>query len=263
MIKKLYKEPGKTTLQALQEYKVCENIKEKATFAGRLDPMAEGVFLALFGKDRYKKEKLNSLDKIYEIEVLLGANTDTGDILGILQGAGSCRNLSEKEILKALKNFKGGINWRYPCFSSKTFQGKQLFKYALEGDCPSERPKYKAEIYKIKLLGTYKIKKEDLQKEIFKKLSRLQRSSVKEDYADFRVRQIKNSWKEFLKECSANEFQILKLRVCSSKSVYMRTLAEKIGETLGCSAFALSIKRIAFGTSVQLFGKILIFLKKY
>ncbi len=263
MIKKLYKELGKTTLQALQEHKARKRIKDKATFAGRLDPMAEGVFLALFGKDKYKKEKLNSLDKIYEIEVLLGANTDTGDILGILQSAGSCRDFSEKEILKALKNFEGGINWRYPCFSSKTFKGKQLFKYALEGDCPSGRPKYKAEIYKIKLLGTYKIKKEDLQKEIFEKLSRLQKSSVKEDYADFRIAKVKNSWKEFFEEIHVNEFQVLKLRVYSSKSVYMRTLAEKIGETLVCPALALSIKRLAFGTVVKFFDKILIFLRKY
>ena len=56
---------------------------EKMTYAGRLDPMAEGVLLILAGKTVYEKEKYLKLDKEYEGEILFGFETDTYDILGL------------------------------------------------------------------------------------------------------------------------------------------------------------------------------------
>mgnify|MGYP000153282325 CR=1 FL=1 len=53
------------------------------TYAGRLDPMAEGVLLLLAGDEVHKNEEYQKLDKEYEAEILIGFNTDTYDVLGI------------------------------------------------------------------------------------------------------------------------------------------------------------------------------------
>ena len=75
----LYKEVGETPLERLERFKKdnSEYANEKMTYAGRLDPMAEGVLIVLVGEECLNKEKYLGLDKEYEFEVLFGFRTDT------------------------------------------------------------------------------------------------------------------------------------------------------------------------------------------
>ena len=99
----LYKNRGETPLECLDRFKK-ENpeyeevgpqgtlvrhdfAKSKMTYAGRLDPLAEGLLLVLVGEECKKKEKYLGLDKEYEVDVLFGFATDTYDVLGILQAS--------------------------------------------------------------------------------------------------------------------------------------------------------------------------------
>ena len=52
-ILKLYKKEGETPLEAIERFrrKNPEYRNEKMTYAGRLDPMAEGVLLVLAGNE--------------------------------------------------------------------------------------------------------------------------------------------------------------------------------------------------------------------
>jgi len=65
------------------------------TYAGRLDPLAEGLLLVLTGEECKNKEKYLGLDKEYEVDVLFGFATDTYDILGKVLSA---KNYSKSEI---------------------------------------------------------------------------------------------------------------------------------------------------------------------
>lgn len=81
----LYKKVGETPLECLGRW-VKQNPKYenmKMTYAGRLDPMAEGELLVLVGEECYEKEKYLGLDKEYEFDILFGFGTDTYDILGL------------------------------------------------------------------------------------------------------------------------------------------------------------------------------------
>src|SRR3989344_2297636 len=85
MIFELYKKEGQTPLEAMEEFRK-ENLEykdQKMTYAGRLDPMAEGVLLILTGDDCKEKQKYLGLNKEYEFEILWGFQTDTYDILGL------------------------------------------------------------------------------------------------------------------------------------------------------------------------------------
>ena len=251
-------------MQALEKIKAKKGIKDKVTFVGRLDPMACGLFLALSGKDRFKKDKLNKLDKEYRVRILFGVSTDTGDILGMLNSA-PCDsvNLSGMDLRLQLKKLEGKIEWQYPCFSSKSFKGKQLLWHSLKGECPKDRPSYKGEIYKIKFLSLTKISQNELEAFVFNRLSATSASSVKSQFNDFRVEEIKKSWRKFFKESKVGEFHVLEIKVTSSKSVYMRDLAEKLGVATGVPAVAIHIERLSFGRYVKIFGKIGVFLRKY
>ncbi len=263
MIYKVYKKLGETTLAALENFKRENNLHEKFSFAGRLDPMAKGLFLAVSNEDLKKKEKINSLDKQYKLRVIFGISTDSCDCLGLIKNSSLDKNFKENELQKALRVLKNKRVWRYPCFSSKTYKGKQLFKYAIEGNCPEDRPQYTAEIYKIELVKQGCIDAGELQTEINRQIKSLKESSVKESYRDFRRDAVLESWENFFRKNKIVKFQYVDLKVISSKSLYMRDLAEKLGRKLDVPAFAMNIERLAFGTFVKLCCSFSVFWRKY
>ena len=73
---KIYKPIGITPLQLIKKYKRENNIKEKISFAGRLDPMAHGEMVLLKGDECKKQDSFCGKDKIYEFEILYGFTTD-------------------------------------------------------------------------------------------------------------------------------------------------------------------------------------------
>ena len=81
----VFKPIGISPLDAIKtlKEKYPELKDEKMTYAGRLDPLAEGVLLILAGNAVHEKEKYLKLDKEYEGEILFGFTTDTYDILGL------------------------------------------------------------------------------------------------------------------------------------------------------------------------------------
>ena len=87
----VFKPVGISPLDAIKilKEKYPELKDEKMTYAGRLDPLAEGALLILAGNAVHKKEKYLKLDKEYEGEILFGFNTDTYDILGLSKRTGN------------------------------------------------------------------------------------------------------------------------------------------------------------------------------
>ncbi|MES2135091.1 MAG: hypothetical protein V4449_02535 [Patescibacteria group bacterium] len=104
--KVLEKKIGDTPLQALEELRRKNDWLQSVplTYAGRLDPMAEGKLLILIGDECKVRERYDGLDKEYEFEVLLGFSSDTGDVLGMAEASGeSYIEHSKKELEHVLK----------------------------------------------------------------------------------------------------------------------------------------------------------------
>lgn len=244
----VYKKEGQTPLEALENLRLEKGIDQKIpmTYAGRLDPMAEGFLLILIGEECKKKDLYLGLDKEYEVEVLLGISSDTGDILGILNKRDNTQNFSA-EIIKEKKNLLiGKRSERYPRFSSKKVHGKLLFEHAREGVSESiDIPEKNIEIYSIEYIDKYEITDNELLNRVCERISRVN--------GDFRQNIVIDSWRSLIE--SGNEiknnlpifFQIIKLKVNCSSGAYMRTLAQKLGELLGTKALAWSIKRTKIG----------------
>lgn len=236
----LYKKEGETPLQCINRAKEEGVIpkEEKATYAGRLDPMAEGLLLALTGDMVHKKDEYIKLSKEYEIEVLLGVSTDTGDVLGLIEKTKLNPEISEEKIQEVIKNCEGEFEEEYPKFSSKTVHGKPLFSLARLGHI-LKSPKHKVVINSIVLQNTRVMKMEEVVGESIERIKKVK--------GDFRQEEIIMKWND-LKEVSGEENTlILSIKVSCESGAYMRVLAEKIGKSLGYPALALRIKRTKIG----------------
>lgn len=238
----LYKNEGETPLQALERLRGEHPMfaGEKMTYAGRLDPMAEGVLLVLWGDKVHEKEAYINLSKIYEIEVLLGFSTDTHDILGLVQGRSSFFQGRSSGRPSFFGDFIGKFDQEYPDFSSRTVLGKPLWQYAREGDNLVEKPTKSVEIYSISDVATKKLAKKELESLVFQRISKVS--------GDFRQSDILKSWEIALKESDIEEFELISLSVACSSGTYMRSLAHEIGRKLGIPALAWRIKRVKVGS---------------
>lgn len=230
----IHKEVGQTPLEALERYRASrlelQNIP--MTYAGRLDPMAEGKLLILIGEECKNKEKYLHLDKEYEVEIVFGISTDTFDSLGLATVG------SESHSTIDLTTYTGRFTQEYPPYSSKTVNGKQLHELARSNELPEEMPTKEVEIYSINLMGKRHVSASELKKTIM--------DTIHKVTGDFRQKEIGQCWNELLRD-SVHEFEAITIRVSCSSGTYMRSLADRIGTDMGTGAFALSIKRTQIG----------------
>jgi tRNA pseudouridine55 synthase len=236
------KKLGETPLEALECFRI-EQIKcfphkklelqnISMTYAGRLDPMAEGLLIILSGDECKDRDKYTDLDKTYEIEIVFGIETDSYDALGLIKSV-NCNSILENSI--DISKYIGKKTQSYPPFSSKTVNGIELHNLARSGDLPDIMPKREIEIYSLNKNGSRYIS----GLEIYKRAS----NTISLVRGDFRQSKILKGWDHFAKKYAKNDFMSISLVVCASSGTYMRSLAKDIGDDVGVGAFAMSIKR--------------------
>lgn len=232
----LYKKVGYTPLQVVEEIRpyLLDDEKTKITYVGRLDPMAEGWMHILWSGDMEEKKKLSSLDKVYEVDIVFGVETDTGDALGLIVDE-KYQKIDENSLQNTLADFIGPFTYPYPAYSSphmkKTLQGVE-----------QEKRNQKGHIYNIELVAYKTLSAQELLKKIEHIFACVHMSG------DFRVDDIQEKWKEFFMRYMKKDFPYITIRVSSSSGTYMRTLAEELGKKFDVSACAYSIRRIGIHT---------------
>lgn len=243
-MKIIQKKLGETPLEA-----ITRTTKEKATYVGRLDPMATGKLLLLIGEDVHKKEELQNLDKEYIVEVLLDIETDTGDVLGLPQHMGKHTKVSNDVIQKEIIKELGTHTLPYPAFSSKPVSGKPLFMHALEKNLNNIKiPTHEETFYKIELLKAKTVDANTLRKRISHILDHAPTSNDprKALGKDFRQKEIREQWTDVIWK-NQHPYQIITIKVTCGSGAYMRSLASRIGKRFQTKACALSIHRSNIG----------------
>jgi tRNA pseudouridine55 synthase len=216
-----YKNVGETPLQALERLRGEKNLgpDTKMTYAGRLDPAAEGLLLVLTDHDVHQKDSFLTLDKTYEFEVCFGLTTDTLDSLGLVTQTNFTEQDMALPVLGVLDSFVGEFDWEYPAFSSKPVDGKPMFQHARE-DAGVDIPKRTMKIYTLEMIGrSYKS-----------------------------LHELKDQIQVIFEEFGDRKVGVVKFRARVGSGTYIRVLAQKIGEALDIPSFALSIKRTSVGT---------------
>lgn len=242
----VWKPQGWTPLKAVEEFKrkSPEYKDKKISYAGRLDPMAEGVLLLPVGQENKKRKKYEGLPKVYVSEIVLGISTDSFDGLGIIYSIKLGKLPLEEEINKCLKKFIGKQDQVYPPYSSKTVNGKSLIWWTKEDKLSEiEIPRKEIEIYSLSLEEMSMIEVSDLCKQVKQKILNVE--------GNFRQEEILDAWKEFEKKYQKEKLLKIKIKISCSSGTYIRRLASDIGEDLGSGVFALSIVRTSVGNYSQ------------
>lgn len=249
------KRVGETPLVAAERLREELKLPKEVplAYAGRLDPMASGKLLILIGNECKKQKKYHTLDKEYKVEVLFGAQSDTGDVLGILSECPQAL-ITEADCRKVLKKNIGTIQLPYPNFSSKTVQGKPLHVWTLEKRSDEiEIPIKKSRIYNLTFTSLRTISKDDILKTVRAKIETIPEVTdpKKALGADFRRVEVRKTWDDF--EAEGKEvYQILSFTCIASSGTYMRSLAEKLGRELKTCGLAYSIHRTEIGKYVPI-----------
>jgi len=251
----IYKKRGETPLACIEQLrKERPELKDvPLCYAGRLDPMAEGVLLVLVGEENKKKEQYQKLPKEYICDVLFGFSTDSYDILGKLTNAVSTRldsvdprrktehmRASTKTVLDGVSSFRGKMEQLYPPYSSKTVDGKPLFEWAREGKIDQIIiPLHEIEIFDSALIGIRTITTEELWGQIDEDIGRIK--------GDFRQKEIRDCWWEHIRPLYGETFDIATISVHCSSGTYIRSIAQGLGEKIGIPTLALKIVRTKVG----------------
>jgi len=256
----VYKKCGQTPLECINELK--NNHPElkhvPVTYAGRLDPLAEGVLVLLLGDECLKKDEYLALPKVYEVEILFGFATDTYDLMGevvassVIKFSGPRTREDEvpdhensitdfaQSLQKILGKFTGRINQKYPVYSSRTVKGKPLYKWAREGKLNEiEIPSHDVYVEKIELIDEGEIDGYTFHQKIKNEIGKVK--------GDFRQDKILKIWDDILKSKKEEKYKVIKLRIVCGSGVYVRSIANEIGVVLGVPSLALSIKRTKVG----------------
>ncbi len=128
--------------------KVKKVVATKVGHTGTLDPNATGVLPLLIGKGTLCSQYLMEHDKIYEVVLKLGIQTDTADSEGnVIQEKEVSKDLlSESNVIEVLKSFLGKQEQMPPMYSAIKVNGKKLYEYARKGQTAQIKPR-QIEIY--------------------------------------------------------------------------------------------------------------------
>jgi tRNA pseudouridine55 synthase len=209
-----------TSYQIVEFFK--KRTKKKVGHGGTLDPLAEG--LLILGIGEYTKELnkfLKESIKTYIAEIILGARSTTYDREGkITQTNADFTQTNADKIKKILSSFIGEIEQIPPPFSAVKIKGKPAYSLARKGKKVELKPR-KVKIYDIKILEITlnNTNSETKQHETF--INNNPHKSVLDPYKSV----------------------VLRIEVTCSSGTYIRSLANDIGEKLGCGGYLNDLKR--------------------
>lgn len=216
---------GETPLEALERLRSDEKIPSDIpmTYAGRLDPAAEGLLLILTGEECKKKDEYNKYSKKYTAEIIIGIKTDTYDLLGVPEFTGTKGEPFSDfypKVHKFFEEHRGRQMQKYPPYSSKALD---------TGIVP---PPHEVEMFEYKIIKN----SERSKKEIVDRAIHLTEIVT----GDFRQEIISNAWK------GIEDFRILpsvEIELTVSSGFYIRQLADDIGDYIGTGVCLYSLVR--------------------
>ncbi len=233
MLLPLYKPLGLTPLQALERLREHAALgEEKLTYAGRLDPLAEGVMLILGGEERHRKGDYTGLDKAYEAEFLLGWGSDTGDILGRIRRVPSVTC----DVGEAVRSLEGLRERRVPAWASVPVDGKSLVWHQRNGRAV-EAPLRPMRVDQVELRADRQVNADTLQQCIRQKIPLVQ--------GPFRQQEALTDWENCLH--SGDQCRVIHVSCITGPGAYLRSLAAELGQVLGTEALLFSLRRTRVG----------------
>jgi tRNA U55 pseudouridine synthase TruB len=208
---------------------IVDDVKEKyntqkVTYAGRLDPMAYGLVIILTEDDIHKRDLYTNKIKIYQFNIIKGIQTDTYDILGLIDKI----NYDDFDIGKIKL---GNQIMEYPPYSSVPIkEHKKPYWYcSLNNLEVINKPTKEINLYEIKIMNKLEKSKDELIEMIKERINTLTKDT-------FRQKDILEKWITIEDKI----YEIYQMEIKISSGGYVRHFANKLG---GC---AYDINRLSY-----------------
>lgn len=245
-----YKNKGETLSVMLDRFRkeFPQYMSSKITYAGRLDPMAQGLMILLTDDDVHRKSEFTDLDKVYRISFICGVQTDTYDTLGIITSVTDQSiqtTIPLEKIINIATKYISSFNQPYPPYSSKTVSGKPLWKHTRDGTLSDIIvPTRKVTILNINNIKTDMIQSNALYQVIINDTKMVQ--------GDFRQEQIIAAWRAYFQKVPKDQmYSVYTMEVHASSGTYMRSLVNMMGQDLGLGATVTVIDRLSISSYTQ------------
>ena len=210
---------------------------KKYTYAGRLDPMAEGLLLILGGEECAGASRFYGLEKVYAYSFILGIGTDSYDRLGRIVATASVPDGIAGTVRETVREFRGDITLPYPPYSSKTADGKPLFEHARRNTPRDEytTPERVMRIYDHTLLRTETVPSATVSAESVKRIGTVR--------GDFRQNDCIAGWNAL----PDGMLPVFSAVMRCGGGTYVRAVVHAMGERIGCPAVCTDIRRTRIG----------------
>lgn len=150
------KPKGITSFDVIRQLRKKLNTR-KIGHAGTLDPLATGLMILGVNAGTKKLGEYLKLPKVYYTDILLGKQTETGDLEGkVIERKKIDESLKTQEVEDVLGSFLGKHTFKVPVYSAIKVDGKPLYWYARNNIEPSRIPEKEMTVHEISLLDSYR-----------------------------------------------------------------------------------------------------------
>lgn len=238
----IYKPLGATPLETIRVFRNHNPLfeKNKIAYAGRLDPMAEGLLILLTDEDCKNRTHYERLRKKYRATFLLGLESDTYDVLGIVSKTYALGVIPDRKSLESyISKLPGKYSQPYPPYSSARVNGKPLFYWARHNKLDTITvPSKNIEILETNI--------EDVTTIPFSSLIKMVRNKISHVTGDFRQDSVLKSWGEITAQATPT-CTLLTVSITCTSGTYVRSLANSLGKDLKIGALLFSLERTHVG----------------
>ena len=145
------KPQGMTSFDVVRQIRRAARMK-RVGHAGTLDPLATGVLPVAVGDATRLVDELVGARKRYRAEILLGRETDTYDIDGLVVATANATAVTLEAIRAALPPFVGELMQAPPAYSAIKRGGEPAYRAARRGD-PLDLPPRPVRVYELEALA--------------------------------------------------------------------------------------------------------------
>lgn len=230
----VYKQLGETPLQCLNRLRLEQpNLRDEIlSYAGRLDPMASGLMRVLVGREENQKRQLYlQVNKRYRLVGLLGFQTDSDDILGLVEKTEVVEY--QRDAWHAAFTHFSEYDQLPHFYSSPRLSARAHGK----PDTPKARP-----VSTQLLTLAAKAHRQSTDATMSEIKNRLNRLTVD----GFRTDLIIQTWEETLRDFPT-EISLFEATLEVSSGCYIRQLMRDVGEYLGIQTCVYELERTAYG----------------
>ncbi len=238
MIVAVEKPAGWTPLEAMEALRARTPALagEPMVYAGRLDPMAEGLLLVLTGSDRHALPAHLGHDKDYVATFLFGVASDSHDALGRLTPSATVP--APAVCAAAVAALPGSHPLPLPVWSAYRVRGRPLHWWAHAGRLGEiEVPTRAMRVDGVRQVSAAATRARDRLPDVLARIGRV-RGAFRQDDA-------RRDWEALADRDPPLVAVEASLTVGSG--TFVRALAHAIGSRLGCGGLLLALRRTRIG----------------